>query len=171
MMMRENTKILVISSSTARQPSDPNYASPNNFDKKYTGVHPDGFPKNSPSCDNMTSGTTRDNTAIEITIRKPSNTLEFNFNFDFYTYEWPNFICTQFNDFFVAILSPIPTKQTDNNINFDQINNPISVNNTFVQIYNCSDDPPCTTNNKTFTYPLDNTKLTNTNFENHATTN
>jgi hypothetical protein len=25
--------------------------------------------------------------------------------------------------------------------------------------------------NKTFTYPLDNTKLTNTNFENHATTN
>lgn len=169
-MVREGSKMLAVSSGAARQPSDPGYASPSGFMKGYTSGHPQGFPKESPSCPNVTTGTPNDGTAVEITVRKPSNAKGFSFDFDFYTYEWPGYVCSQFNDFFVAILSPIPTGQTDGNISFDQVGNPVSVNNAFVQVCGCSGGPPCTAGGKTFTCPLGNAELTGTGFEGHAAT-
>jgi hypothetical protein len=168
--VREGTKMLAVSSGTGRQPSDPGYASPGGFSKGYSSGHPQGFPKESPSCPGTVTGTPNDGTAVEITVRKPSNAQGFSFDFDFYTYEWPVYVCSQFNDFFVAILSPVPAGQTDGNISFDQLGNPVSVNNAFVQVCGCSGGPPCIAGGKSFACALGNTELVGTGFEGHAAT-
>jgi len=159
------TKMFVVSSGTARQPTDPGYSSVGGFNKNYTCGHPQGFPKESPACPGVITGTPHDGTAVELQIRVPKNANGFSFDFDFYTYEWPNFICSQYNDFFVAILSPIPMGQTDGQISFDSQGNPISVNNAFMTVCGCSGGPPCTAGGKSFTCPNGTNELVGTGFD------
>ena len=53
---------------------------------------------------------------------------------NFFTYEFPIFICSEYNDFYVAMMTPKPVTLIDGNIAFDQQNNPISVNNSLLQV-------------------------------------
>jgi hypothetical protein len=157
-------KMLALSSGSARQPTDPGYHDVGGFDKGYTMNHPQGFPKESPACPNVTTGQPHDGAAVEITVLAPSNAHGFAFDFNFYTYEWPGYVCSMFNDFFVAILDPIPQNQTDGNISFDQLGNPVSVNNAFLEVCGCSSGPPCQAGGKSFTCALGNTTLLGTGF-------
>jgi len=167
---RLGKKMLGVSSGAARQPTDPGYQSPGGFSKGYTSGHPQGFPKESPACPGVTTGTPFDATAVELEIRAPQNAKGFSFAFNFYTYEWPGFICSQYNDFFVAILSPIPMGQSDGQISFDMQGNPISVNNAFMNVCGCFAGPPCSAGGKTFDCPLGTDELIGTGFEDHAAT-
>jgi hypothetical protein len=156
--------MLALSSGTARTPGHPEYQSVGGFSKGYQSPHPTGFPKESPACPGVTTGTPNDVAAVELTIRAPSNAFGFSFDFDFYTYEWPAYVCSQFNDFFVAELIPYPMGQTDGNISFDQLGNPVSVNNAFLEVCGCAAGPPCTAGGKTFTCALGDTELMGTGF-------
>ena len=160
-------RMLGLSSGTARQPTDPGYLSVGGFDKQYIGNHPQGFPKESPACPGTTTGTPHDPTGLELVVRAPSNAHGFSFNFNFYTYEWPGYICSQFNDFFVALLSPIPMGQSDGNISFDTQGNPVSVNNAFIEVCGCAGagGPPCQAGGKTFPCALGNAGLAGTGFQ------
>jgi hypothetical protein len=160
-------RMLGLSSGTARQPTDPGYSSVGGFDKGYTGNQPQGFPKESPACPGSTTGIPHDPTGLEVVVRAPSNAHGFSFNFNFYTYEWPGFICSTFNDFFVAILSPIPMGQSDGNISFDTQGNPVSVNNAFIEVCGCaaSGGPPCLAGGKTFPCALGTNGLVGTGFQ------
>lgn len=161
---QEGNKVLALSSGTARQPTDPGYQGVNGFTKGYSSGHPQGFPKESPSCPGTTTGTPYDGAAVELTIRTPSNAYGFSFNFNFYTYEWPSFVCSTYNDFFVAILDPIPQGQIDGNISFDQLGNPVSVNNAFLEVCGCLSGPPCVAGSKSFSCALGNQELMATGF-------
>lgn len=163
---REGQKLLALSSGTARQPSDPGYQSPGGYDKGYTANHPAGFPKESPACPGVTTGTPHDAIALQVTLEVPPWANGFAFDFNFYTFEWPSWICSQYNDFFVAIMNPIPPGQPDGNISFDAMGNPISVNNAFLTV--CG--PPGTYGGKLFTCPDGTTELQGTGFESHAAT-
>jgi len=167
---REGGRILGLSSGSARQPTDPGYKSVLGFDKGYTSGSPAGFPKESPACPNVTTGTPHDGAAVQVEVRVPTNAHGFSFDFDFYTYEWPGYVCSKYNDFFVAILDPVPVGQSDGNISFDQLGNPVSVNNAFVQVCGCASGPPCTAGGKSFTCALGNGELAGTGFESHAAT-
>ena len=161
-------RMLGLSSGSARQPTDPGYMSVGGFDKGYTGNHPQGFPKESPACGpTIITGTPHDPTGIEIVVRAPSNAHGFSFNFNFFTYEWPTYICSKFNDFFVALLSPIPMGQSDGNISFDTQGNPVSVNNAFIEVCGCasSGGPPCKAGGKVFPCALGNSGLSGTGFQ------
>ena len=160
-------RMLGLSSGTARQPTDPGYSSVGGFDKGYTGNSPQGFPKESPACPGTTTGTPHDPTGLEVKVRAPTNAHGFSFNFNFFTYEWPGFICSTFNDFFVAILSPIPMGQSDGNISFDTQGNPVSVNNAFIEVCGCagSGGPPCQAGGKTFPCGLGDMGLVGTGFQ------
>ena len=162
--VQEGSAMFAVSSGTARQPNDPDYQDVGGFDKGYSMNHPQGFPKESPACPNVTTGQPHDGTAVEITIKVPSNAYGFSFNFDFYTYEWPGYVCSTYNDFFVAILDPIPMGQMDGNISFDQLNNPVSVNNAFLEVCGCTGGPPCSAGGKSFTCALGNTELVGNGF-------
>src|SRR6185295_10581255 len=90
--------------------------------------------------------------------------------FNFHTYEWPDWICSQFNDNFVAILDPAPTGQTDGNVSFDIKGNPVSVNNALLRTCECPSKPPCEYGGKPFGCQLGGDPLVGTGFEGHAAT-
>lgn len=140
---REGQRGLVLSSGTARAPGDPGYSTPAGFDKMQDGATPVGFPKESEACPDVVTGPPFDDAALEVTMRAPPEAAALAFDFAFFTYEWPEFVCSEFNDFFVAILAPQPDGQDDGNISFDALGNPVSVNAAFVGHCDCAGGPPC----------------------------
>ena len=164
--VRAGERVLALSSGSARNLDDPGYHDVGGFDKLYQGNHPMGFPKESPTCPGTTTGAPHDPTGIEVKIRAPSNARGFSFDFDFFTYEWPGFICNQYNDFFVALLSPTPAGQSDGNITFDKLGNPVSVNNAFLEVCGCEGNPPspCIAGGKSFSCALGDIDLIGTGF-------
>lgn len=168
----EGERFLMLSSGTARKEGHPEYVH-RNFDKKYVSNAPFGFPKESASCPGIKTKAPHDSTGLEIEIKAPSNAQGFSFDFNFFTFEWPKYICTTFNDFFVAIMTPFPPNQVDGNISFDSAKNPISVNNAFLDVCNCPMNlgPPCPTPpppdmlKKAFDCKLGSTSLIGTDFD------
>ncbi len=168
---QEGTAMLALSSGTARQPTDPGYQPVSGFSKGISNTgHPFGFPKESPSCGGAVTGACNDGAALQLTLRAPSNATGFRFNFNFYTFEWPVYVCSTFNDFYAAILEPFPMGQMDGNITFDSLSNPISVNNAFFDVCGCSGGPPCQAGGISFTCALGESELQGTGFEGHAAT-
>jgi hypothetical protein len=162
--------VLAISSGTARGPSDSGYKNVSGYDKNYSHGTPPGYPKESPACSGSGGlfggfGDSNDGAALRVKIRVPSNAKSFKYQQNFFTYEFPNYICSDFNDFFVTIMEPKPANLPDGNIAFDQDGNPISVNNSLLQV--CS---PQQAGGKQFNCPLGSQFLSGTGFESHAAT-
>jgi hypothetical protein len=170
--VQEGTRMLAVSSGTARQPTDPGYMSVSGYTTPAASPCPPGFPIESPSCPNAVSGTiANDPAGIELKIRVPTNAKSFSFNFNFYSYEWPGYVCSTFNDFFIALLNPATNANPPQygNISFDTQGNPVSVNNAFMEA--C--DPATGATNpggKFFPCTLGVTILSGTGFEGHAAT-
>ncbi len=159
---QEGTRMLGLSSGTARQPSDSGYQSPGGFDAKSMGTVPPGFPIDSPSCPGVQTANDKkawNPVALELKIKAPLNAKSFKFNFDFYTFEFPVYVCSQYNDFFVALQSPAPPSALQGNISFDSQKNPVSVNNGFLEV--CQ---PQTAKGKTFPCALGTAQLDGTGF-------
>lgn len=163
----DGERLLALSSGTARAPSDPGYESPSGAEMGTTGTAPPGFPVDFAGCGNSggSSKTTYDGAALELTIRAPKTAKSMRFNVNFYTYEFPDYVCSEFNDFFVVLQSPAPQGAKSGNVAFDSMGNPISVNNAFVEV--CE---PQTAEGKNFPCSLGTGQLTGTGFEEHAAT-
>jgi hypothetical protein len=102
---------------------------------------PPGFPVSSYStCGDLEKipGITKDANdaiALELVIRVPTNASSLSFDFNFHTFEYKEFVCSDFNDAFVALLySKAPDLPASKNIAFDSQQNPVSVNNGFVEV-------------------------------------
>jgi hypothetical protein len=167
---REGASMLALSSGTARSPEDPEFQSPSGWikgDPFFPEPHgaPPGYPKESPSCPGVTTGQPFDSAGLRLQILTPTDARSLSFDFNFYTYEFPEFICDVYNDFFVAMVSPKISSLPDGNISFDSAGNTISVNAGFLQV--CSAQ---TAGGKNFDCPLGPSELTNTGFEEHAAT-
>ncbi len=164
--VRKGDRMLVLSGGTARRPTDPGYSNVSGFSKGYGGNFATGTAPLSPVCPGVTTGPTYDPTGVELVVRTPSNATGFSFDFDFYSYEWPGYVCSTFNDYFWAILSPIPMGSADGNISFDSLGNPVSVNNALMQVCGCDGNPPnpCYAGGQTFDCPLGNIELIGTGF-------
>ncbi len=99
-----------------------------------------------PSCGEQT--TLKDAVSLELRLRAPQNAKGFKFKFRFFTVEYPDFLCTPYNDFFLALLDSDTTENLppDHNISFDAGLNPVSVNNAFFTSctpISCTDDTAC----------------------------
>ena len=72
---------------------------------------------------------------VVLKIQVPANAKGFTYDFNFYSGEWPEWVCTTFNDTYVAWLTSSAWKGNagDFNISFDPKKNPVSVNNQFFQ--------------------------------------
>lgn len=162
-------RMLAISSGAARDPSDPGYEGSqwSKSGDSYAAPHgtPAGYPKASKSClfGLGSFGYAYDGAALRVTLRVPSNAKSFSYEQNFFTSEFPTFICRPFNDFFVTMMTPKPANLPDGNIAFDQDNNPISVNNSFLQV--CQ---PQVAGLKPFACPLTDASLSGTGYEAHA---
>jgi hypothetical protein len=164
---REGANMLALSSGSARDPGDASYHDPaGDWKDSLSHGAPAGYPKDSPSCPAGTeSGEPYDSAGLRLAIKTPTDAKSFTFEFNFYTYEYPDFICDIFNDFFVAMMTPTPTGLPDGNISFDADGNTISVNAGFLQV--CE---PCSTGGKTFNCPLGYGDILGTGFDTNTFT-
>jgi hypothetical protein len=164
---QEGKALLALSSGTARQPNDPGYQAVSGYDKGYTTSAPAGYPKESPACPGVSRGTPHDSAGLLVKVKSPTNAKSLKFNLNFYTYEWPGFICSTYNDFFVAMMTPVPKGQPDGNISFDTKGNLISVNAGFLEVCGCASmgGPPCMTSGAPFACKLGSTQLQGTGFD------
>jgi hypothetical protein len=166
---QEGHHMLALSSGTARQPTDPDYDDVGGHDSGTSSPPPPGFPIDSPACGgvNTQGSEANDPAGLELTIRVPTNAKSFTFNFNFFTYEWPVYVCSQYNDFFVALQDPAPSNAQMGNISFDSQGNPVSVNNGLVDVCGCDSGPPCNEGmyaQKKFDCPLGTNALIGTGF-------
>ena len=98
------------------------------------GDAPTGYPKDSPNCGTATviDKSVNDVVNVKLVIRVPANAKGLAFDFDFWSGEWPEFVCSSYNDSFIAYLtSKAFNNGTPDNMSFDAKNNPVSVNNGF----------------------------------------
>ena len=118
------------------------------------GSPPPGYPKpskiNNTSC--PVSSVANDIVDIVLKIQVPANAKGFSFDFNFYSGEWPEYVCTTFNDSFVAWLTSAAWQGSsgDFNISFDPNKNPVNVNNSFFEVcapagLKCSNMPAAAT--------------------------
>lgn len=163
---QEGQRLLALSSGAARRPGDIGYLTPQDGSMGTQSPQPPGFPIDTPACPGVTTGGNAiDPAGLELRVRVPSNAKSFKFAFNFYTAEYPVYICTAFNDFFVALQNPAPPNAVQGNISFDSQNNPVSVNNSMLDV--CV---PGTHKGKTFPCPLGTGQLQGTGFQGGAAT-
>ena len=70
-------------------------------------------------------------------IRVPTNAQTMSFDSNFFSYEFPDFVCSEYNDTYVVIMTPAPANEpatANNNIAFDSQGNIISVNAGFLVV-------------------------------------
>lgn len=162
-------RMLAISSGSARDPSDPGYRDVQGWSKGGAGAHgtPSGYPKSATTCllGFGDFGPAFDGAALKVTVRVPTNAQSFSYQQNFFTYEFPEYTCSFYNDFFVAMMEPKVPSLPDGNIAFDQDKNPISVNASFLQV--CK---PQLAGFKPFKCPLGESTLAGTGFQGHAAT-
>ncbi|MFO0565280.1 MAG: choice-of-anchor L domain-containing protein [Polyangiaceae bacterium] len=136
---REGKQLLALSSGTARGPTDPGSISPsgNGYARpELESAYPPGFPQNAQGCPEPFTQTANDSVRLELEIRVPTNANSLAFDFSFFTTEWPEWICSEFNDTFVSLLetqAPLDPSH-HGNVSFDAAGNPVSINVSFFGI-------------------------------------
>lgn len=162
---REGKRILALSSGAARDRTQVGFRSPAGYDKLYTNGTPAGYPKRSPACPDVDTGAAHDGAALALTIRVPTNARSFRVKQNVYTFEYPDYICSPYDDFYVLMMTPKAPGLPDGNIAFDNQGNTISVNSSLLQV--CA---PQTAGGKRFDCPQGTATLGDTGFEGHAAT-
>lgn len=123
-------------------PAIANITDPPGKDWKTTGTLPAGFPKAAAGCDQAED--THDMINVVLTLKAPKNASGVKFDFNFYSGEWPAYICSPFNDGFIAYLSAKGFNGgKPDNMSFDKANNPVSVNNGFFDRCTAGVDTGC----------------------------
>lgn len=121
-------RMLSISSGYGRAPSGAGVAECRNYGG--AGGFPPGFPVDAPACPSVPMGSVFDPVALEVRLRVPTNVQAFQFASSFYTHEYPDFICSPFNDVFAVLQERDGQLE---NVVFDRDGNPVTVNNALLQ--------------------------------------
>ena len=120
---------------------------------------PEGVEIIAPSCPSVRAGSQAiDSVALEVTLRVPTNAVGFRVGSNFFTREYPNYVCSEFNDVF-ALMQQQPDGSW-RNLAQDDDGNPISVNNALFEV--------CESQNiggRFYECPLGPTPLLGTGFE------
>jgi hypothetical protein len=82
-----------------------------------------------------------DYTEWTMKLKAPTNANSFSFKFHFFSAEYPEFVCTMFNDAFLVMMESPNEFQKPTNISFDEQKNPITVNNGFFTVCQNSSTP------------------------------
>jgi len=139
---RKGTTMAALSSGTARDATDAGFFAPQpqgyyggglgTPPAAYLAAH-GGTLQTAPGC--TTASDANDSANLKVQMRVPTNAQSFTYKFKFYSTEYPEWLCTNFNDFYLALLtSNVAGIPADKNISFDSVNNPVSVNNAFFDV-------------------------------------
>lgn len=152
--VRAGANMLALASGRARLPGQPDECAGTGCYGYGAGSPPPNFPQTVSGCSTGTN--VNDDVGLEVALRAPTNATGYKFDFKFYTFEYPTFVCSTWNDQYITLVSPPPMGSINGNISFDSQNNPVSVNVAFFDV--CSGCPQGTG------------ELTGTGFEGHGAT-
>jgi hypothetical protein len=116
-----------------------------NLSDSNTQPHPYPYVVPNPTCAGapgvMTSEpvSVNDYTELVLKLHAPTNVRSFSFDFQFFSAEYPTYVCSKFNDEFLVLQDSKEEFQMPTNIAFDMHNNPVTVNNGFFTV--CTNDP------------------------------
>lgn len=137
---REGRRLLALSTGVARDVNDAGYTADcdtfgvrRGFDGVWSNPSkpPEHFPTDSSRCSSGVSPANAvafNEVELELTLRVPSNVSSFTFDSLFLTYEYPDFVCSPYNDFFVVLVDPPAVGNKLDNVLFDENGDPIGVN-------------------------------------------
>jgi hypothetical protein len=109
---------------------DPGLNAPLGMQPFASGGVPPSFPKAAAGCPVATD--VHDTIVMKLEIKTPANAKGLSFDFNFWSGEWPEFVCSPYNDGFIAYLkSTAFNGGVAENMSFDAQKNPVSVNNGF----------------------------------------
>lgn len=171
--VQKGSSFLVLSSGAARDPNDPGFQDPGGFQKDQDGCFfggpqslPPGYSPPEPSaCPGASGNEVYDSAGLLLSVKTPTNAKSLSFKLNFYTYEFPVYVCSQYNDLYATLMTPKPSSLPDQNISFDTQGNVLSVNAGFLEV--CS---PQSAGGKNFPCALGTDLLNGTGFETHAAT-
>src|SRR5690606_32496984 len=97
---------------------------------------PEGFPEDASRCESGASegALAYNDVGFELTLRVPSNVTGIAFDSMFFSYEYPDFVCTQFNDFFVALLRSRRLGSDRGNVLRDMNGDAIGINSGLLKV-------------------------------------
>jgi hypothetical protein len=99
------------------------------WDGRRAGVFPRTYPTR--------STVINDDVALDLTLRAPTNATGFKYDFKFYSNEYPEWVCTTYNDQFIALVNPAGGSAFGNITLIDA--NPVSVNIAFFDVCDPAD--------------------------------
>lgn len=130
----------VLSTGVVGDVRDPGYVdlSPGS-DFGNTVPHPD--PMGAIGCSEVDDPTVNDFSDLTLQLNVPANARAFSFDFNFMSAEYPEFVCTSFDDTFLAMLE---SQAFTGNVSFDSQGNRVSINVGFFTVCPVGSDPACT---------------------------
>jgi hypothetical protein len=132
---RANQNFVLLSSGLAATPGQPYYepGTPQSGWAHFTqSAPPPGFPTNKQGCPQPDPSAAYDPVNLKITLRVPTNASSFGFDHAFFSAEYPEYACSNFNDLWVALLdTAAPGIANNRNVIFDPQGTPGSVNLNF----------------------------------------
>ncbi|HEY2744031.1 MAG TPA: choice-of-anchor L domain-containing protein [Polyangia bacterium] len=139
LMPKAGANFALLSSGIAVDESGAGYVNPQEgTDLGNTGTNPLPNLQGATGCGQADQTNVHDYTEIIYTLHAPTNVQSFSFNFQFFSGEYPNYVCTMYNDEFLAIVESSKTYTTPTNISFDMNMDPITVNSGFFTV--CTND-------------------------------
>lgn len=125
-------RMLALSTGRARTPGQNGACDSQSCSNNTDGPAPPGYPQNIANCPPKPD--IHDDIALELTLKAPKNATGYQFNFKMASFEFPEWVCTFYNDQFIALVTPPPMGSLNGNISFDNMNNPVSVNLAFFDV-------------------------------------
>jgi hypothetical protein len=133
----EGSSLLVLSTGRARSASQAGACGGVSCAGLGAGTAPMGFPQAIVSC--PASSAIHDDIALELQLRVPTNAVGYRYRLNYYTFDYPDWVCAIQNDQFIALASPPPPGATNGNISFSPMNTPIGVNHPLRTCVGCPD--------------------------------
>jgi len=129
----------VLSTGIAWDANDVAYAantSPHSQDMDNTIAHPDPQTTAPAGCGSADEDTVNDYSEVSLSLQVPANAQAFSFDFNFMSIEYPEFVCSSFDDTFLALLE---SDAFTGNVSFDSQGSRVSINVGFFTV--CETDP------------------------------
>ena len=133
--------VSVLSSGRAVDRMGPNWVNPEGG-SDMNGIHvPHPDPQGDPAdgCGLADPATVNDYISLKFEIVVPTNALALSYDFNFMSGEYPIYVCTSFDDTFLAMLD---SQEFDGNISFDDQGRPVTINIGFFDV--CNGGANCT---------------------------
>jgi hypothetical protein len=121
---REGQALVVLSTGTARTPSQTGYAA--ELDKAYGVALPAGFPHSDASCVPAHAGG-YDGIALQVVLKVPAGVRSLAFDYAYFSRDYPDGGCTAFIDQAAALTTGLPGHPGALNVLLDPAGNPMFV--------------------------------------------